>query len=229
MSQRVHSPRIAETVQPHWPLHSVAAAALLTLGTYLILPGMEMFSKSPDKALLVRSFDVAEPPPVPTRPPPPVREERTVAQEMPKPHLTPPRPTPVPLSLAMNLDLMLGSVGGDFDLHFAETASGALARIDDGVFELFELDEPPQALVKFQPLYPAQARMRQIEGTVVLEFVVGSEGRPRDIEVVSSTPGQVFAEAAVRAVNRWRFSPGTREGRPVPVRVRQKITFRLED
>ena len=49
------------------------------------------------------------------------------------------------------------------------------------------------------------------------------------IGVLTSGGDAPGMNAAVRAVKRWRFRPGTRNGAPVPVRVRQKITFRLED
>jgi protein TonB len=208
----------------------VLAAALLTLGTYLLLPCMEMLSRGPSDALLVRSVDVTGLPPVPPPLPPetPLRETRPPEKILPRPRLRAPR-TKLPVSLAMNLDLSLGGVGGDFDMDFGIRAPATLARIDDGIFELSELDEPPRPLVRIQPLYPVQARMRQVEGAVVLEFIVDAAGRPRDIEVFSATPGRVFADTAVQAVKRWRFTPGTREGKPVAVRVRQKITFKLED
>ena len=212
------------------PTRAVPAAALLTLGIYLLLPCMEILSKGPSRDLIIRSVDISDLPPAPPLPEEaPVPEPRSPAPPLPKPRLAAPRRMTLPVSLAMNLDMTLGNVGGDFDLGFGIHAPAALERLDDGIFELFELDEPPRALVRVQPLYPAQARMRQIEGAVVLEFIVDPEGKPRDIMVVSATPGSLFADAASRAVSRWRFTPGSREGKAVPVRVRQKITFKLED
>jgi len=128
----------------------------------------------------------------------------------------------------MSLNLAMGNVGGDFDLGFA-VASPALEKpLQDMVFQLAELDQPPTPLVRLPPVYPPQARMRRTEGVVMLEFVVDAAGRTRDIEVVLSQPGDVFTRAAVRAATRWRFQPGKKDGQPVPVRVKQKVTFRLE-
>jgi len=221
-----YSPAVA----PQRRFQAVAAAVLLTVSTFLLLPCMEMLSRSSSDDLVRRSIEVTDlpPPPAPLPQRPLPDEARPPESTLPKPRLAAPR-TKLPVSLAMNLDLALGATDGDFSLDFGIRPSSALARIDDGIFELFELDEAPRPLVRIQPFYPVQARMRQIEGAVMLEFVVDASGKARDIKVVSSTPGQVFAEAASQAVNRWRFSPGTRNGRPVAVRVRQKITFRLED
>ena len=135
----------------------------------------------------------------------------------------------LPLNLAMNLDLALGDVGGDFDLDFGIAAPALSAATEDLVFELSDLDEPPRPLVRLRPIYPAQARMRQIEGAVVLEFVVRRDGKASDIKVVTAFPGDTFNDAAIRAVKRWRFTPGSRSGEPVPARVRQKISFKLEE
>ena len=217
-------------IAPRRTLRALAAAALLTLTTYLLLPCMEILSRRPSRVLPLRSIDLTDPPPAPPPPPKeiPLGESRPTQAALPKPRLAAP-PARLPVSLAMNLDLVSGIKDGDFDMDFGIAPPGAPTSIGEGVFELFELDEPPRPLVRIEPFYPIQARMHRIEGAVVLEFVVDAAGKPRDIQVVSAAPGRVFVEAAVRAVNRWRFAPGTREGKPVAVRVRQKITFEMEE
>ena len=96
------------------------------------------------------------------------------------------------------------------------------------VFRLSDLDRKPVPLVRFRPVYPIQARMRGQEGAVVLEFTVDAEGKTRDIEIRFSQPGNLFDSSAIRAVKRWQFKPGMKNGRAVAVRVRQKLTFTLE-
>jgi protein TonB len=70
------------------------------------------------------------------------------------------------------------------------------------------------------------ARTRRIEGYVELEFMVGVDGRAQDIRVVAADPPGVFDTAATRALMRWRFEPGTRNGQPQPMRSRTRIGFR---
>ncbi len=96
------------------------------------------------------------------------------------------------------------------------------------VFELAHLDQPPHPRRTPAPLYPPAARTRRVEGMVHLEFIVGAEGQVEEVRVIESHPGRLFVDAAVRAVERWRFHPGTRRGEAVPVRVRQRLDFRLE-
>jgi TonB family protein len=74
---------------------------------------------------------------------------------------------------------------------------------------------------------PEAARDAGAEGVVILRFVVGEDGRPRDIKVVKRQP-YGMTEAAVAAMRKCEFTPGEREGKRVPVQVLEfKIRFRL--
>jgi protein TonB len=77
--------------------------------------------------------------------------------------------------------------------------------------------------------YTDAAREAGIEGVVVLDLVVGADGRARDITVVERLP-HGLTEAAIAALQTCRFDPGERAGVPVAVRVRGfKIRFVLEE
>jgi TonB family protein len=77
--------------------------------------------------------------------------------------------------------------------------------------------------------YTDAARAAAIEGTVVLDLVVGEDGKTREIIVVQGL-AHGLTEAAVSAVKSCRFTPGEREGHAVPVRVRGfKIRFFLQE
>ena len=77
--------------------------------------------------------------------------------------------------------------------------------------------------------YTEEAKRAAIEGTVVLDLIVSETGRARDIHVVSGL-GHGLTEAAVAALKECRFSPGEKDGKPVPVRVRGfKIRFLMQD
>jgi len=76
--------------------------------------------------------------------------------------------------------------------------------------------------------YTEAAKQAGLEGTVVLDLVVGEDGTARDIKVVEGL-GHGLTEAALAALRRCRFTPGERDGQPVPVRVRGfKIRFFLQ-
>ncbi len=74
--------------------------------------------------------------------------------------------------------------------------------------------------------YPAEARRKGIEGRVVLNFVVDTEGRTRDIAVHQSLH-PLCDSSAVRALRDTRFVPGRRLDEPVNVRMRLPVRFRL--
>ena len=65
------------------------------------------------------------------------------------------------------------------------------------------------------PSYPAAAAANGAEGVTVISYTVDERGRTDDIEVVFSIPYSIFGEAAVEAVERWRFEPATLDGVPV--------------
>ena len=77
--------------------------------------------------------------------------------------------------------------------------------------------------------YTDEAKRAAIEGTVILDLTVSETGHTRDIHVVSGLE-HGLTEAAVAAIKECRFSPGEKDGTPVPVRVRGfKIRFLMQD
>jgi protein TonB len=77
--------------------------------------------------------------------------------------------------------------------------------------------------------YTDEAREAGLEGTVILSFVVDERGRVRDIKVLQGL-GLGLTEAAKRAVQACAFSPGERDGKPVPTRIPSfKVRFSLRE
>lgn len=203
-------------------------AGCLTAGLFLALPYVHVVEPPEKPEMELMTIEQTEwqiPPPLPLPPQTPQEPDRAPT---PKPQLTPPRPDMAPLQTVLDFDLSLARIGGDFDLNFS-IEPGVSPMDGMPVFALSDIDRAPQPLIQLRPFYPAHARMRQIEGCVTVEFVVAANGQPEDITVLSSEPGALFRTAAVRAVERWRFAPGTRDGAPVAVRVRQRICFQLEN
>ena len=95
--------------------------------------------------------------------------------------------------------------------------------------KVYEVTKMPLPRRRCSGRYTEEARAAGIEGTVVLDLVVDEEGRARDIKVVKGL-GHGLTAAAVAALKRCRFTPGERNGKAVPVRVRGfKIRFFLQD
>jgi periplasmic protein TonB len=77
------------------------------------------------------------------------------------------------------------------------------------------------------PAYPALARKRGYEGTVVLEVFIGRNGRVLDLKVHQSSGYAVLDEAPLAGVKHWRFQPGKRGETPIDMWVRVPICFTL--
>ena len=55
------------------------------------------------------------------------------------------------------------------------------------------------------PDFPRRAKRRGQAGQVELSFIVGADGAPRDVAVISAEPEDTFVSSATKAVNQWRF------------------------
>lgn len=81
-------------------------------------------------------------------------------------------------------------------------------------------------IYQVEPEYSEEARKAHLNGTVVLVVEVDEKGIPVNIRVTRPL-GLGLDEQAVEAVNRWRFRPGRRDGRPVRVPAVIEVNFRL--
>lgn len=129
-----------------------------------------------------------------------------------------------PQPIQAGLDLDLRKTSGDFSLRFNLKPGISEENI---VFEIKDVDTPPVPVVQLPPQYPMNARMRGIEGRVVLVFTVNTKGNVENVRVSDSEPGDIFVRAAINTVKRWKFKPGTKNGKPVNVKVSQPLTFKL--
>jgi TonB family protein len=96
---------------------------------------------------------------------------------------------------------------------------GGAYRIGGGV-------SPPSILYKVEPEYSEEARKAKFQGTVLLFVVVDEKGNPRDIKILRPL-GLGLDQKAVEAVEKWKFSPGKKDGKPVAVQAQIEVNFRL--
>jgi TonB family protein len=85
---------------------------------------------------------------------------------------------------------------------------------------------PPRLLKEVKAGYTEDARVRNLEGEVVLEIVVRRDGSVSDVKLVSGLPSGLN-DRAIAAVRQWRFAPATRLGKPVDVIVEVAVEFKL--
>jgi protein TonB len=73
------------------------------------------------------------------------------------------------------------------------------------------------------PAYPPLARQSGVQGEVVLVVVVGTDGKVKDVTLVSGHP--LLRNAAVAAVKQWTYRPTLLDGKPVESESRIVLTF----
>jgi protein TonB len=76
-----------------------------------------------------------------------------------------------------------------------------------------------------KPQYPQLAVQARIQGTVVLQAVIGKDGRVHELQLVSGHP--MLAPAAMEAVKQWRYRPYLLNGEPVDVDTQINVNFTL--
>lgn len=96
------------------------------------------------------------------------------------------------------------------------------------VFNIADLDRVPEPVVQPAPTFPSALKREISRATVVVEFVVDTQGRVFNAFAVESThPG--FEESATTGVQKWRFRAGVKGGVKVNTRMRVPIVFRIVD
>ena len=87
----------------------------------------------------------------------------------------------------------------------------------------------PTVVKQVRPVYTQEAKDARIVGTVMLDAVVLADGMVGDVQVSRSLDQQYgLDEQAVKAMKQWQFKPGTKDGKPVAVRIDVEITFTLK-
>ena len=97
---------------------------------------------------------------------------------------------------------------------------------DDPVYEPGGDVKPPKLVHYVEPAFSSSSKEAFVEGTVKIATVVTTEGKPIDAHVVKGLNSDED-RTAMEAVMQWRFDPGTRNGKPVKVRVKVEVDFHL--
>jgi protein TonB len=104
-------------------------------------------------------------------------------------------------------------------------ARGAMSRMSMSAGS----DRDVIPLVRIAPDYPPRALSRGLEGWVQVQFTITATGTVKDAVVVNAEPKNIFDEAALKAIARWRYNPRVDAGVAVErVGVQTIIRFQLE-
>jgi protein TonB len=76
------------------------------------------------------------------------------------------------------------------------------------------------------PVYPPIAQQAKIQGIVVIEAIIGTDGKVREARVLRPVP--MLDQAALDAVRQWEYEPTLLAGKPVSVIMTVTVSFTLK-
>jgi protein TonB len=163
---------------------------------------------------------ITEQPPPP--PPPPI--EQPIIQEIPD-------EVEIEEKIEVNFDV---DVKEKTVIKEVVIAAAPVEEKVDAIFDVVETQpEPPGGMSAWNQYlsknlkYPTQARRMGIEGSVIVVFVVNTDGSIQDVDVLRGIGGGCDEEAVKVVSNAPKWTPGKQRGRPVRTRMRLPIRFKL--
>jgi periplasmic protein TonB len=182
---------------------------------------------------------VAPPPPPPPPPPAEVRIVKQVQTDIVNGQLR--TPTKIPKKVEMIKEeeapppMTAGVVGGVPGGVPGGSMNGVMGGIIGGsalipkvaVQRIRVSSGVTQGMVirRVEPVYPAIAKTARVQGTVILQAVIGKDGAIQNLHVVSGHP--LLQGAAMDAVKQWRYKPYILNGEPVVVDTQVEVHFTL--
>jgi TonB family protein len=103
---------------------------------------------------------------------------------------------------------------------------GVYGGVGGGVFRIGGGVTAPVLLYKVEPEYSEEARKARYQGTVVIYVEVDPRGRVANYRIMRSL-GLGLDEKAIEAIQKWKFRPGYKDGKPVTVSAIIEVNFRL--
>jgi protein TonB len=213
---------------------------MVLIGILVLLP--LIFTEALPRQQLM-TFLVAPPPPPPP-PPPPAAEVHIVKRiqsELDNGQLR--TPTAIPKKIQMikedetppstgagvvggvpggvpggSMGGVLGGMLSSTPVAIPKAATPQRVRVSQGVSQ-------GMLIRKVQPTYPPLARQARIQGTVVLQALIGKDGAIENLHVASGHP--MLTGAALEAVKGWRYKPYYLNGEPVEVETTINVIFSL--
>lgn len=108
----------------------------------------------------------------------------------------------------------------------AVSAQAQARAVSEPALEPRTLDRMPKARSYVRPVYPDDLKAAGVEGEVMVDFIVDTNGQVRNAYVAHSSERALEA-GAVEAVSQWVFDPGQKGGRAVNTHMQVPVVFSL--
>ena len=128
------------------------------------------------------------------------------------------KPTPVIMTITTTFNMDVGVLEGPLTVPQWPAAEG-VARVGGSI-------APPRRTKDARPDFPDEAQRRRTGGAVLLEVLIGANGKVRDVRVIRSSP--LFDKAAMDAVRKWEYEPTRIDGTAVSVVTTVTVTFSIK-
>ena len=125
--------------------------------------------------------------------------------------------------------LQVGEVQEHIKVETAKVGAKPLAEPAGPPLKVGGNIRPPRKISSPNPVYPQSMKDAGIEGAVPLEAVIAGDGSVQSVRVLTAEVHPDLATAAVDAVRQWKFEPTLLNGKPVPIKMKVTIDFRLKD
>lgn len=162
-------------------------------------------------------------PPTPPKDQPKKKVVKKKAASVPIPDPTPDEPEPLVTEEVEFIEDVDLSVDTDFVVGMP---SGGPPVIDQGPLRVGGDIQEPDKLFNVDPEYPELARRARMEGPVIIQATIDEQGNVVDTEVLRGL-GLGLNDAAMAAVQQWKYTPTTYNGRPVSVLLTVTVQFVL--
>ncbi len=96
---------------------------------------------------------------------------------------------------------------------------------EEEILEFYMVEQKPELVHSVSPVYPEIARKAGLTGKVFLKFLVDKAGRVSNVTVLRGQ--EIFRQAAIDAILKFKFKPAQQNDKPVSVWMTQPISFRL--
>ncbi|MCP4914162.1 MAG: energy transducer TonB [Oligoflexia bacterium] len=128
---------------------------------------------------------------------------------------------------AISSSLNGSSFGLDQFEFLGEGVDGLLSDSKDVIMTESTVDQKP--IVSFRPQleYPKRARTKGLEGYVLVNLLVNTNGQVENAKLLEDSPKGIFSDVAINNVKRWQFEPAQYKGKNVKIWVQQRIRFAL--
>jgi TonB family protein len=84
----------------------------------------------------------------------------------------------------------------------------------------------PSLLFEREAEFSDEARRQKYQGICMVGLIVDTHGNPQNVHIIRAL-GMGLDEKAIEAIRQYRFKPGTKDGKPVPVAIAVRVDFRL--